>query len=100
MVVAGAAAVTAGTPGRAHARARNPFLVCRLKTRKTRACRACQKHHRYLVFRSTVAADANRAHVGCNCPIVRQRIGKRLFRRLFPLPEITAADLRRLGPRR
>lgn len=48
--------------------------VYRLKTRETKSCNACQKHQRYKVFLNYTAADNNRAHPGCNCPIVTQQI--------------------------
>ena len=63
---------------------RPAVVVYRLRARKTRACRACRRHHRYIVFRSRLLADSNRAHPGCDCPIVVQAIKKQVFRRLFP----------------
>ncbi len=59
-------------------------LVYRLKTRGTKACRACKSHHRHLVFLSRHLADINRAHPGCNCPIVQQPIKETTFLTLFP----------------
>jgi hypothetical protein len=73
-------------------------LVYRLKTRRTKSCRACKSHHRYTVFLSRFLADTNRAHVGCDCPIVAQPISKLLFRRLFPPDSDGVARLPR--PRR
>jgi len=60
------------------------IIVYRLRTRKTRACRACRLHHQHTLFRSQAIANANRAHTGCNCPIIPQAISKRVFKRLFP----------------
>lgn len=57
--------------------------VFRLSTRNTRACNACKQHHRYKVFISHAAADRNRAHPGCNCPITKQKMPRRTFARLF-----------------
>jgi hypothetical protein len=62
----------------------DPAVVYRLRTRKTRACAACRRHHQYTLFRSHAIANANRAHVGCNCPIIPQAISRRLFKKLFP----------------
>jgi hypothetical protein len=59
-------------------------LVFRLRTRNTRACHACEEHHKYIVCRTRALMNANRAHEGCNCPIVIQSISRKLFRRLFP----------------
>lgn len=59
-------------------------LVYRLRTRKTKACHACRQHHRFIVCRTRALMDANRAHLGCNCPIVIEAISKHLFKRLFP----------------
>jgi hypothetical protein len=33
------------------------------------ACNACRRHAEYKRFASVKAADANRAHAGCNCGI-------------------------------
>lgn len=60
------------------------FMVFRLSTRKTEACRACRVHHRFIVFRSFFLADANRAHPGCDCQIVRQHVSLSRFKKLFP----------------
>lgn len=57
--------------------------VFRLKTRETRACHACKVHHRYVVAISRNHINKNRAHPGCNCPIVRQKIMRADFRRIF-----------------
>jgi hypothetical protein len=94
-LAAGAAAVAVGSAAPAEAKPK-VHLVCRLRTRRTRACRACRIHHRYLVFLSPALADANRAHPGCDCPIVKQRISRRQFRRMFPDPSVGVFDLRRL----
>jgi hypothetical protein len=59
-------------------------IVYRLRTRKTRACRACRRHHQRTIFRSHAIANANRAHQGCDCPIIPQAISKGLFKKLFP----------------
>ena len=57
--------------------------VFRLRTRNTRSCAACGVHHRYKVFISYAHADRNRAHPGCNCPIVRQKISLEAWRLFF-----------------
>jgi len=57
--------------------------VFRLRTRNSRACRACRIHHRYMVFISLGRATQNRAHPGCNCPITKQKIARDLFSRIF-----------------
>ncbi len=59
-------------------------IVYRLRTRKTDACTACQIHHRYIVGRTRKRLNMNRAHPGCDCPIIPQAITKVLFKRLFP----------------
>ena len=80
-----AAAVTKVAPasGSARACARRGVTVFRLRTRDTRSCNACKIHHRYMVFISYARADRHRAHPGCNCPIVRQKISQERFRQLF-----------------
>jgi hypothetical protein len=86
IAVAGAAAAAAAVaPGEALAKRhgqRRAFLF-RLSTRNTSHCRACSQHHRFRVYKSYVLANGNRAHPGCNCPIVRQRIALGRFRKLF-----------------
>src|SRR5262249_42293003 len=100
--IAGAAAVgiTLGTrptgavtiPSRARIKAK---LVYRLRTRRWRACRACRKHHRYFVARSIRALDQRRAHPGCNCPIVRQKVSDQTFAKWFASGN-AVVDLRHL----
>jgi hypothetical protein len=82
-----------------HPRPRATVLVFRFQTRNTQACNACQKHRRYKVFRSHAVADANRAHKGCHCPVVRQEVSKREFHRLFR-HGAEVADLRWCGSKR
>ncbi len=75
----GQGALVAGTRNRP----RIGVTVFRLRTRGTRACRACQEHHRYKVFISFAHCDRGRAHPGCNCPITKQKISLADFKRLF-----------------
>jgi hypothetical protein len=81
-----AAAAMVGLTRTAEASEREAYgvIVYRLRTRGTKACNACKLHHRYTIFLTRAIADGNRAHVGCNCPIVFQEIPKRRFQRLFP----------------
>src|SRR5215813_1358843 len=51
-------------------------IVFRLSTRRSRACRACDLHHRYRIYISHARADRNRPHPGCNCPITMERLPK------------------------
>ncbi len=46
----------------------------KLSRRKQASCRACANHARNKVFDTQAAADANRAHPGCNCRIKVVRI--------------------------
>ena len=57
--------------------------VFRLKSRGTHACRACQLHHRHIMFLTKKVAKHNRAHKHCNCPIVPQWITRKAYHRLF-----------------
>jgi len=57
--------------------------VFRLSSRGTRSCNACRTHHKYNIFISYSHANRNRAHPGCNCPIVKQKLPKEVFRRVF-----------------
>lgn len=55
----------------------------RLSTHGHRTCGACKAHAANRFYRTREAADADRAHVGCNCAIVTQRIKRRLAKRYF-----------------
>ncbi len=41
----------------------------KLSSRGHRGCRACKNHARFKLFQNAAAADANRAHAGCDCAI-------------------------------
>lgn len=73
--------------GRAEAlpRSTNPRLVdvFRLSTHGRRTCSACKGHGANRYFRTREAAHGGRAHLGCNCAIVLQRIPRGLVRRYF-----------------
>jgi hypothetical protein len=73
-------------------------IVYRFATRRSFSCRACQVHHRYKLFSTHALANANRAHPGCNCPIVTQRISKKKARQLFAVTP-GVVDLRFVGGR-
>jgi len=57
--------------------------VFRLRSRKTVSCRACKIHHRFFIFATRASADQHRAHPGCDCPIVLQKLSKGKFKSLF-----------------
>ena len=53
-----------------------------------------------MVFRTHALADQNRAHDGCNCPIIRQLMPKKQFKHLFGNGGVAPggiADLRKLS---
>jgi hypothetical protein len=91
-----AAAVAAGTLPPALAATEGPepptqphhgaVKVFRLQPRGRMSCRACQLHHRYKIFRTHKDARRNRAHPGCDCPIVPQWLPRKTFRLLFKPP--------------
>jgi hypothetical protein len=58
-------------------------LVYRLSSRGHHACSACKGHAANRFYETRQAADADRAHVGCHCAIVSQRIPRRLARQYF-----------------
>jgi hypothetical protein len=80
LLVLGAAALA---PSPAFARRRKKKVVFRLSTHGRRTCKACKAHAANRFYRTQEAADADRAHVGCNCAIVTQRIKRRLAKRYF-----------------
>jgi hypothetical protein len=46
-------------------------LVYRLSTHQRRSCGACKAHGANRFYQTRTAADADRAHPGCNCSIVK-----------------------------
>ena len=71
-------------------------IVYRLSSRNSHACKACRIHHRFMVFLTHALANANRAHRGCNCRIVPQKINRRAGLKLFPKGSPGVADLRKV----
>src|SRR4029453_6260037 len=86
--------VLALVPGQASARRthRKKKRVYQLSSRDCRACKACKAHAANRLYRTQEAADADRAHVGCSCAIVSQRIERRLAKHYFKKRD--AFDLR------
>jgi hypothetical protein len=58
-------------------------VVFRLSTHRRRTCKACKGHAANRFYRTRKAADKDRAHVGCNCGIVRQTIDRQLAKQYF-----------------
>ena len=88
VVLSGAAVGAVGLPAEALARKRHRKhvsgkVVFRLRTRKHHSCGACQKHHRFMIVRTQALASATRAHPGCNCPVVTQKLPIEEFKHLF-----------------
>ncbi len=84
----GAATVVGGVlPSRAAvAAATKKKTVYRLSTHGTDACNACKGHGANRYYRLPIYADQDRAHGGCNCRIVTQRVSNGLFQKWFRLP--------------
>ena len=78
-------AVPSGTAFGAVA-AKKQKTVYRLSTHGRHACNACKGHGANRYYRQPTYADADRAHVGCNCPIVTQQIANGLYQKWFRLP--------------
>jgi len=104
LAVSVAAAGALGAPREAEARRGKKqltgVLVHRLRTRKHYSCNACKKHHKAMVFLTHALADQNRAHKGCNCPIIRQLMPKKQFKHLFGKGGVAPggiADLRKVS---
>ena len=72
--------------------------VWRLSTHGRRACGACKAHAANLYFRAPAFAERTRAHVGCNCPVLKQRIAKEDYDGYFPDGAVIYDN--RSGPRR
>jgi len=50
-------------------------VIYHTSTRKRRSCGACKGHALNRIYSSRQAADGDRAHTGCDCRIVEERIG-------------------------
>jgi hypothetical protein len=50
-------------------------------------CHSCVDHDRFSLFPSWKAANGNRAHIGCNCKIVKGTVDKGTFVALFGSPD-------------
>ena len=58
---------------------KNQCVVYHTSTRKRKACNACKRHALNKIFSSREAADTFRAHPGCNCKIVEEKINWRNY---------------------
>jgi hypothetical protein len=52
--------------------------------RQKKACKACQAHAHNRVYATRAAAEANRAHPGCNCHIAPYAADAATLSTLFP----------------
>jgi hypothetical protein len=50
-------------------------------------CHSCVLHDTHSLFPTSKAANGNRAHIGCNCPIKKGKIDAGTFVALFGKPE-------------
>ena len=57
--------------------------VFRLSTHGQRVCHACKANGANRFFQTSEAADGGRAHPGCNCKIVTQRIRRGVAQQYF-----------------
>lgn len=60
--------------------------VFRLSTRGQHVCGACKGQAANKYFRLRRSANNRRAHLGCNCTIVKQRIDQQLWAAYFVRP--------------
>jgi hypothetical protein len=58
-------------------------IIYHTSTRKRRSCGACKGHALNRIYSSRQAAEGDRAHPGCNCRIVEERINWRDYVRAF-----------------
>ena len=80
--------LVAALPGSALAaagskRRKKTKVVFRLSTHRRRNCKACKGHAANRFYRTRRAANKDRAHVGCNCAIVKQVIDRGLAKQYF-----------------
>jgi hypothetical protein len=80
------AALAVGLPGIASAGTQpawHQVPAFRLSTRGVDACNACKGHGANKYFRTRHLANILRAHIGCNCKILRQQLTPRQWNRYF-----------------
>ncbi len=58
-------------------------IIYHTSTRRRRSCNACKSHAVNKIYSSRQAADENRAHFGCNCRIVEEKIGWQNYVKAF-----------------
>lgn len=98
-LAASAAATDLVRPQRARAAPKKETSpVWRLSTHGRQACNACKAHGANLYFRAPSFAERTRAHAGCNCPVLKQRISKSDYERFFPGGAVVYD--KRTGPRK
>jgi hypothetical protein len=85
LVALGLVAVLPGSALAAEGRRRRKKtkVVFRLSTHRRRCCKACKGHGANRFYRTPRAANKDRAHVGCNCAIVKQVIDRKLAKHYF-----------------
>ena len=86
LLVVGAAAAVIPTESRGAAirRKKKTKKVFRFSVHKRRCCTACKGHAANRYYRTKRAAKKDRAHPGCNCPILVQTIDRELAKKYFP----------------
>jgi len=75
--------VAGSWPGDAAAAGRRSKRVYRLSTRDLSVCNACKGHAANRYYRLRRYADHHRAHRGCNCRILVQRVTRREWKEYF-----------------
>ena len=78
-----AAVIPTAARGAALRKRKKTKKVFRLSVHKRRCCNACKGHAANRFYRSKRAANKDRAHPGCNCPIVTQVIDRSLAKEYF-----------------
>lgn len=58
-------------------------VIYHTSTRKRRSCGACKSHAFNRIYSSRPAADGDRAHPGCNCRIVEEKVSWQDYVRAF-----------------
>ncbi len=58
-------------------------IIYHTSTRRRKSCSACRGHAVNRIYSSRQAADVDRAHLGCNCRIVEEKIGWQDYLKAF-----------------
>jgi hypothetical protein len=66
------------------------------RAKRNICCNACHLHSQNRFYATEAAANADRAHKGCDCAIIVERISQAQFNKIFPVIMVRGLAQRRL----